>query len=76
MSVMPSWRAALRRRWPSITSPSLRARHGTLKPNSRILPHMRSTPASFLRGDIDHLPACNIYARIAALSLACIQSMY
>jgi hypothetical protein len=40
----------LRRRWPSTTSPSLCARTGILKPNSRMLPHMRSTAASFLRG--------------------------
>ena len=50
MFVIPSLRAALRRRWPSMTSPSLRARHGILNPNSRILPHIRSTAASFLRG--------------------------
>ena len=33
---MPSLRAAFSRRWPSTTSPSLRTRHGILKPNSRI----------------------------------------
>jgi hypothetical protein len=33
-----------------ITSPSLRAKTGILKPNSRMLLHMRSTAASFLRG--------------------------
>ena len=43
-------RAALRRRWPSTTSPSLRTRHGILKPNSRIEAHMRSTAASFFLG--------------------------
>ncbi len=47
---MPSFRAALSRRWPSITSPPLRTKHGILKPNSRMLAHMRSTAASFLRG--------------------------
>ena len=33
----PSLRAAFKRRWPSTTSPSLRARTGILKPNSRML---------------------------------------
>ncbi len=46
----PSLRAAFSRRWPSTTSPSLRASTGILKPNSRMLLHMRSTAASFLRG--------------------------
>jgi hypothetical protein len=46
----PSLRAAFGRRWPSTTSPSLRASTGTLKPNSRMLAHMRSAAASFLRG--------------------------
>src|SRR5579859_4691754 len=49
-SVMPSFRAAFRRRWPSTTSPPLRASTGILKPNSRIDEHMRSTAESFLRG--------------------------
>jgi hypothetical protein len=40
---MPSLGAALRRRWPSITSRSLLTRHRILRPNSRILPHTRST---------------------------------
>jgi len=45
----PNWRAALRRSWPSTTSPSLRARTGILKPNSRRLAHMLSTAPSCLR---------------------------
>jgi hypothetical protein len=48
-SLMRSLRAALIRKWPT-TSPSLRAKPGTLKPNSRVLLHMRSITASFLRG--------------------------
>jgi hypothetical protein len=46
----PNFRAALILRWPSTTVPSLSASTGTLNPNSRMLLHMRSTTASFLRG--------------------------
>jgi hypothetical protein len=49
-SVIPSFRAALRRRCPSTTSQSLRTRHGILNPNSRTDAHMRSTAVSFLGG--------------------------
>ena len=49
-SVIRSLRAALIRKRPSTTSPSLRASTGILNPNSRIEEHMRSTTASFLRG--------------------------
>jgi hypothetical protein len=42
-------RAALIRKWPSTTSPSLRASTGILNPNSLIEEHIRSTTASFLR---------------------------
>jgi len=48
--VIASLRAAFRRRCPSTTSPSLRTKQGILNPNSRIEAHIRSTPASFLRG--------------------------
>jgi hypothetical protein len=41
------------------TSPSLRAKTGTLKPNSRIEKHMRSTAESFLRG---FGPSCDVNA--------------
>ena len=40
----------LQAQWPSTTVPSLRARTGHLNPNSRMLLHIRSTAASFLRG--------------------------
>jgi hypothetical protein len=50
ISAMLSLRAAFSRRWPSTTSPSLRASAGILKPNSRMLLHIRSTAESFLRG--------------------------
>jgi hypothetical protein len=43
-------RAAFNRKWPSMTSPFLRASTGILKPYSRMLLHKRSTTASFLRG--------------------------
>ena len=46
----PSLRAAFSLRCPSTTVPSLRASTGTLKPNSRMEAHIRSTAASFLRG--------------------------
>ena len=48
-SVMPSFFAAFSRRWPSTTSPLLRASTGILKPYSRMDAPMRSTAASFLR---------------------------
>ncbi len=48
-SVIPSFFAAFKRRSPSTTSPSVRARTGILNPNSRIEPIMRSTERSFLR---------------------------
>lgn len=49
-SAMPSFFAPFRRRWPSTTSPLLRASTGILKPNSRMEAHIRSTAASFRRG--------------------------
>jgi hypothetical protein len=43
----PILRAALRRRWPSITSPDDLANTGIAKPNCRMDAHIRSTAASF-----------------------------
>jgi hypothetical protein len=65
ISLMPNLRAPFRCKWPSITSPSLRASTGILKPNSLMLLNMRSTAASFFhacRKPVQVFPATTVSA--------------
>ena len=55
-TAIPSFTAALIRRWPSTTSPSLRANTGILKPTSRMLVHMRSTVVLARISDVRNQP--------------------